>query len=907
MPLAHNAAMQAEHPDLIGRRVGSIRIDERLGVGGMGEVFRGFDLKLERVVALKTIRRERRLSEDLKARFRREARILSKLGHPGICQVHDLIETAEADFLVLEYVDGITLRELVRHGRLGRAELLRIASDVARALAVAHRERIVHRDLKPDNVMLTREGAVKILDFGIARTASGVGREATGPGVGGTGEDLDTDPERTLYQRVPDTEPARIAIARLVAEQRASNERLGGDGVATVRVGSGDQPSAGLRDDAQASTVRVEGPPAADSSADSDAEHLTTAGEVLGTHRYMSPEQASGGVIGTGTDIYAFGVMLGEMHAAVRGARDALGRREAPGPEPELEALISRMTAFEPARRPDAGAVLAALKLAIDRPARLRRRRVRRIAALAGAIALVLVAATLATLAWRAQVAREEADRRRAQAESLIGFMVGELQGQLGAVGRLDLLESVNARASQYFAAIPIERLGPAELATRVRHAQHVAEVLVQLGKPEAGARAFEEAVALAETVAARFPDDEAWQIQRAEALYWKGALAMELNRPAGESLAAMRAAVAINERQLALAPDEVEAQARVATGYHNIGASECAAGLYEAAVRDLGHSLALRTALLPRLTPARRVRVDAEIASTEGWLSTAHESLGALDEALAQRRAQTTRLRRLHAAQPQDALMVYDLVVALNYAAELSTALGQFEAARAELDESILLTGTLLARDPERPEYLRTQAVLLGRRARLALAQDRMPEAVSDLVAARAHFDALLAREPDGMEWRRGALVVAATQAAIDDARAEDTRCARIGPAVRALAEVSPASAGARPALQLSEAAGDWLECAQRARDTAQMEAARAVGAAALGADLESTRDGRALALAARFALAGGNVESGARLAQRAHALGIRDRRLREACATHQADCGPDGSPPATAPRAPG
>jgi serine/threonine protein kinase len=90
----------------VGSTIGHIRIESRLGTGGMGEVYLGFDPRLERRVAVKTIRPEQRMSERLKGRFLREARLLSKLGHPSICQVYDLVETPEADFLVLEYVQA---------------------------------------------------------------------------------------------------------------------------------------------------------------------------------------------------------------------------------------------------------------------------------------------------------------------------------------------------------------------------------------------------------------------------------------------------------------------------------------------------------------------------------------------------------------------------------------------------------------------------------------------------------------------------------------------------------------------------------------------------------------------------------------------------------------------------------
>ncbi|MEW6365071.1 MAG: serine/threonine-protein kinase [Acidobacteriota bacterium] len=153
---------------LAGARVGSLRVEALIGSGGMGEVYRGFDEKLERPVAIKSMNASRRFDAQSKARFVREARILSKLQHPGICQVFDLIETASADLLVMELVDGRTLRDCASN--LSFNAKLRISRDVAHALAVAHAKGIVHRDIKPENIMVTAGGAIKILDFGIARS-----------------------------------------------------------------------------------------------------------------------------------------------------------------------------------------------------------------------------------------------------------------------------------------------------------------------------------------------------------------------------------------------------------------------------------------------------------------------------------------------------------------------------------------------------------------------------------------------------------------------------------------------------------------------------------------------------------------------------------------------------------------
>jgi tetratricopeptide (TPR) repeat protein len=158
---------------LPGQKVGPIRIHKLLGEGGMGAVYSGYDERLQREVALKAVRFDS-LTPNGRARLLSEARILSRLNHPNICAIHDFVAGETTDFLVLELIQGTTLREAIAQGT-ERTDRIGIAERIAEALVAAHAQGIIHRDLKPSNVMLTREGRVKVLDFGIARLGEGGG------------------------------------------------------------------------------------------------------------------------------------------------------------------------------------------------------------------------------------------------------------------------------------------------------------------------------------------------------------------------------------------------------------------------------------------------------------------------------------------------------------------------------------------------------------------------------------------------------------------------------------------------------------------------------------------------------------------------------------------------------------
>jgi tetratricopeptide (TPR) repeat protein len=335
-----------------GTRIGRIRIDDLLGTGGMGEVYRGWDEKLERAVALKVVHADKRLSTAMHNRFLREARVLSKLDHPNICRIYDVLEREDGDYLVLELVEGATLRTRMREA-LSHREALDVALQVARVLAVTHARGIVHRDLKPDNIMLTPDGQVKVLDFGLARAL-------------------------VAPEQEQDREPPMTA-EDFTADDFEKTAVLGRRGSSTE-----------------------------------SADTHTAAGSLVGTLHYMSPEQARGLPLSEETDVYSLGIVLYEMFAGERAYDETTSlnellvhvRRAEVRPfdfhDRGLNALLKRMLALYPSERPRAEEVVRALEAIRARPARIRRRTI----AAAGIAAIVLTIAAAYLISRRMESTR---------------------------------------------------------------------------------------------------------------------------------------------------------------------------------------------------------------------------------------------------------------------------------------------------------------------------------------------------------------------------------------------------------------------------------------------------------------------------------------------------------------------
>ena len=251
---------------MVGKTLGHYEILEPLGAGGMGEVYRARDTTLDRDVAIKVLPEDFANDQDRLARFEREAKTVASLNHPNIVVIHSVERDGTTDFITMELVSGANLADRIRAGRLQLDELLDIAIGLAEAVAAAHKNGITHRDLKPSNVMITDEGRVKVLDFGLAKPGKAAGDTA-----------FDSDPasedaaEQTSLETEagPLTEDGRIlgTVAYMAPEQadgRGADGRsdIFAVGIILYEMATGQRPFKGDTRLSLLSSIVTETPPA---------------------------------------------------------------------------------------------------------------------------------------------------------------------------------------------------------------------------------------------------------------------------------------------------------------------------------------------------------------------------------------------------------------------------------------------------------------------------------------------------------------------------------------------------------------------------------------------------------------------------------------------------------------------
>jgi tRNA A-37 threonylcarbamoyl transferase component Bud32/tetratricopeptide (TPR) repeat protein len=645
------------------RRISHYRIVGELGRGGMGEVYAAEDETLRRRVALKSIRADYRLEPDLRARFLREARVLSQLDHPNICRIFDYISASAGDYIVLELIEGRDLGHVIAAG-VAPKRALSIALDIADALSAAHAAGVVHRDIKPGNVMVTQDGVTKVLDFGLSRLH-------------------DAGAEASVEEPGPGLDVAALGMPQ-----------PGAQGTLIWEI---DTPTAGA---------------AASESGSGETVHSQRGG-VLGTVRYMSPEQARGELVTAASDMYALGLVLQELctgapaHDQRWTGEQVLERtRRAVSDAPvglprDLQALIERLKAAAPAQRPTAREVVERLRWIQHKPQRRTRR------ALAAAIVLgALFGATKYTLDMGRARARAEdrIERALAMMETLFQQQIPVLK----EVGRLDAFDAAVEGLQQYYAAMPRAELTEREQVKQAQLLMLVGQVREDQGRTAEAERSYAEALNLSSELEQQHPDDSKIVLNVGAAHFYRGQLALRGQNDPVAALQSFKAYHAAAQRNEALDPDPVNA------------------------VRELSY--------------ARNAIVGALLA------------LDRPAEARAEQESLVQFLRARGAAGTSDPGLRLDLADYLSWLGKARSETGDAPGALAAYSEELALRREILAADPRNALARASLSYCLVFLSKLQVENDSAAPAVDSALAACTLLSELLAADPDDAKLRLNA-----------------------------------------------------------------------------------------------------------------------------------------------------
>jgi eukaryotic-like serine/threonine-protein kinase len=752
-----------DHP----QQIGPYRIVRVLGEGGMGVVYLAYQsVPVRREVALKILKPGMD-TRQVVARFESERQALAVMEHPGIARVFDAGATeAGRPYFVMERVDGVPVTEYCDARGLSVRERVRLFVQVCRAVQHAHQKGVIHRDLKPSNVLVSThdsEPHCKVIDFGIAK--------------------------------------------------------------ATAH--SGGEPA-----------------------------HLTQVDQAMGTPAYMSPEQAdtSGLDVDTRADIYSLGVLLYQLLAgtlpfdaqAYRGwgfVAQALAR-DPPAPAVRLAALapgeqerVSGLRATTPAalRRELTGEagwiVLKALEKDRDRrydtanglglelerfladepllagpPSRRYRagkfvHRHRAAVGFGAALVLLLLAfaAAMTVQARRIARARGVAEARQAQAEDLIGFMVGDLRTKLTPLGRLDVLDDVGKKALAYFAAVPADQLSDEELYRRSEALRQLGEVRADQGKLDDAMESFRQSMGLARRLAARDPANPEWQLGLAYSHYWIGYLHF-VRREVDPALREFAPYVRITERLVAAHPDSARYRLELSYAHGNVASALEAKGDYRGALRENLTNLAVKQALVARDPANPELRFA--LATSHNKVGVLQRRLGNLAGALEHHRAELALEEALVAGNRGNAAWVGMLAVGRGYLASLLVVRGAPAEAvplwRATLETHLRQAAADSTNMAARMSVGLDERGLAG----ALLAAGHAGEALATAESSRRGFEALLARGPDSREWQRQLARSLTWEGRALEARSQADRAAAAARRAVQILQAQPATSRAEPDL---------------------------------------------------------------------------------------------------------
>lgn len=478
----------------------------------------------------------------------------------------------------------------------------------------------------------------------------------------------------------------------------------------------------------------------------------------------MSPEQARGEPATAASDMYSFGLVLQEMYTGrspyppgiayselVERARRA-DTRPAVGIPANVAALIERLKQLAPAQRPTALEAVARLAWIRDRPQRLLRRLLVAGVLLVAVLGAVKYTIDLAHERTVAVAAREEADRRRSQAEDLIGFMLGDLRKRLEPVGRLEILDEVGAKAMAYFAAVPASSLSDAELLRRSAALYQIGDVRIAQGNLEAATPPLEESLALAKALVERQPGDGDRLFGLGQSHFWVGFVHWRRHKLAAAERE-FQSYLEVANRLVALDATRADWLREVAYANSNIGSVLEARGDLVGALTRYRACLSIERQLLAGTPDDKELRHS--IAASHNLIGVALRSTGRLEEALEQFRSELQIRNALSSGDPNNATFRLRLGIAHTHVGHVLAAQGSTREAIAAFEEGFDVLSELARRDPANRAWERDLAGVSLALGNALLAGGQHSAAVPPLRRAVAIMSRLTEGDPTNTGWQ--------------------------------------------------------------------------------------------------------------------------------------------------------
>ncbi|ALV04836.1 serine/threonine protein kinase [Roseateles depolymerans] len=669
--------------DLTGESIGPYQLEREVGQGGMGAVWlaRRADGRFQGEVAIKFLKAGLFGKGD-NGRFAREGQILGRLSHPHIARLLDAgVHSGHQPYLVLEYVDGLPIDRYCHVHGLDIEARIRLFQDVLAAVAHAHQRLILHRDLKPSNILVTADGQVKLLDFGIAKLMD----DATQPAAA--------------------TELTQLAGSAFTPQYAAPEQIQQGDvttatdvyalGVLLYQLLGGRHPTA---DDTQT--------------------HLDRLKAVV----ELVPKRLSEVAGGQLDPVIARQAKLlkGDLDTIVAKALKKSPAERYANAE-QFSADLNHWLQHEPiTARPDTrwyvlGRFVRRHRLAVG-------------ASTAAVLALVGLTTFSVLQAHRAEQAEHQAQQRRQQADDLLSFMLGEFADKLRPIGRLELLDSVGTKALSYLSAN--EGLSPQERLQRAKALTVLGEVRVAKRDME-GAR--EPLIAAQALLQGPPPSKEmagAWYKAQGVAAFWEGH-SYFTKRQFEKAQGPLERYASFSKAWLDAQPDSEEALTELAYAENSLGSLRLENTDFDGAVRSFTASIAIKRKVIANSTPERALALKAELADSMSWLGTtwarkgnAHEALQAFINAIA-------LLEEVRSSQPKSGILAYQLAAMHRSAAQTALRLSELELATQHIDEAVRLMDALHAQDPSnmnwRINLLITRSLQLEYRRDVASSANRL------------------------------------------------------------------------------------------------------------------------------------------------------------------------------------